>query len=536
MALDETMRKTISDAMLLTRTGGEVSISEGDRRMIALYDNGIAIVARGERWSSEVKMILGTAKRSGYEFSEFLERSVPEILDLYSEHAKTGLDTPVVQIDIERQAELAAILRQAAQENASDLRIRIVPRYAEMRVRVFGRMRDFGSRRAEDGQALIKAAFAAASDLGANQSDLSPQQGALTRASGLLPPGVDLIRLQYSPTSERRGSLSMRLKYHARAGETEIDSLGYDPDQIKDIALMRKRTNGLYMLAGKVSSGKTTTLQRILNRMYDEKHGEISIYTAEEPVELDVPSAVQVPVKVLQDGYDGFVEIMKASMRSDPNVIVVGEIRSTETAQLAIRAVKTGHALWSTIHAASALGILDRLLDLGVGRYELGDPEVVRGLIYQRLVGTMCPACRITLEEGLRREAIEPDLAERLCALTGKHGRQLFLRGPGCDHCQLGLSGRTVVAETILADETLLTHFYNQDRAAMRRYWLQPKSEGGMGGIPVLHHALAKVGAGICDINEVEEEVDLLSTYESRFPHMKARLLKDIRRMEGKNG
>lgn len=115
----------------------------------------------------------------------------------------------------------------------------------------------------------------------------------------------------------------MRLKYEAPANEIEIDHLGYNAQQISDIATMRRRTNGMYILAGKVSSGKSTTLQRVLNKMFIDKLREITMYTIEEPVELDLPGAIQVPVRSGQNGVDGFTEAMKASLRSDPNVIVM---------------------------------------------------------------------------------------------------------------------------------------------------------------------------------------------------------------------
>lgn len=389
-------------------------------------------------------------------------------------------------------------------------------------------MKDLGTRATDEGMALIKATFAVASDLAGTSSDLSFQQGALTTRSGLLPPKVELVRLQYSPTSDGRGALVMRLKYEAPSDEIEIDHLGYNAQQISDISIMRRRTNGMYVLAGKVSSGKSTTLQRVLNKMFLEKLREITTYTIEEPVELDLPGAIQVPVKKNADGTDGLVEAMKASLRSDPNVIVMGETRSAETGNLAVQAVLTGHALWTTVHAGSALGILDRFIDLGIPAWKLQDPTVVRGLVYQRLAGVICPHCRITFREAVKRGQLDRETAIKLCDLFQTSPNDLYVRGPGCDHCKLGLSGRTVVAETVLTDPKLLEHFAKAERTEMKEYWLRPVEEGGLGGVPVLHHALSKVGAGLCDINEVEEEVDLLSTYERDYMHLSDRLRRDV--------
>ena len=513
-------------AELLTREGGPVSLSESQRRRIALFDNGIAAITVGDRWSPEVKHVLNTAQRRGYKFEDFPEVEPTTLLDLYTTDTSDDANAPALELD--RQVDLAEILRQAGSERASDVHIRVLKRYAEIRIRVYGRVKDLGSREPEEGMALIKATFAVASDLAGTSSDMSFQQGALTARSGLLPPKVEMVRLQYSPTSDGRGALVMRLKYEAPANEIEIDHLGYNAQQISDISTMRKRTNGMYILAGKVSSGKSTTLQRVLNKMFIDKQREISMYTIEEPVELDLPGAIQVPVKKSPDGTDGFVEAMKASLRSDPNVIIMGETRSTETGNLAVQAVMTGHALWTTVHAGTALGILDRFIDLGVPAWKLQDPTVIRGLVYQRLAGVICPHCRITYREAVERGQLEPELSDKLCALFGKKDTELHARGDGCEKCKLGLSGRTVVAETVLTDPILLEHFAKSERIEMREYWLRPIEQGGLGGLPVLHHALSKVGAGLCDINEVEEEVDLFSAYERDFMHLQDRLRKDV--------
>ncbi|MCW3782573.1 GspE/PulE family protein [Defluviimonas salinarum] len=524
------LKEKIGDADLLTREGGPIQITEGQRRQVALFSNGLAAIAIGERWSAEVKMLLTSARKKNYEFTQFIEVETPTILDLYKDSDPESGKAQA--LELERQVDLADLIRQAGSDRASDIHIRVLKKYTEIRIRVFGRVKDLGSRKSDEGMALIKAAFAVASDLGTNSSDLSFQQGALTAKSNLLPPKVEMVRLQYSPTSDGRGALVMRLKYEAPANEIEIDHLGYNAQQISDISTMRKRTNGMYVLAGKVSSGKSTTLQRVLNKMFVDKHREISMYTIEEPVELDLPGAIQVPVKKNPDGTDGFVEAMKASLRSDPNVIVLGETRSTETAKLAVQAVMTGHALWTTVHAGAALGILDRLTDLGVESWKLEDPTVVRGLVYQRLTGVMCKGCRITFRQGMKNGSLEPELGEKLMNLFAKGPDELYVRGDGCPKCKLGLGGRTVVAETVLTDPKLLELYSKGDRIGMREYWLRPVDDKGLGGVPVLHHALSKVGAGLCDINEVEEEVDLFSIYERDFMFLRPRLLEDVRILE----
>lgn len=502
--------------------------------MIAIYANGVALVSKPDRWSGRVKSILNLARNAGWAVSTVVEVETARIIEIYTRAHAEGQDAGRALTDgVTRQRQLAELLGHAARLGANDLQIRVLRLNTEIRVRIHGRMTDLDYRSPEDGASLIKAALAVAADQGSASSDLAFQQGALTPSSGLLPRGVELVRLQYSPTSENRSALVMRLKYRSDPKEIEIDSLGYAAHHIRDIAVMRRRTNGLYLLAGKVSSGKSTTLQRTLNKMMIEKDREISMFIIEEPKELDIPGAIQVVAKPQPDGTDGFSAGMWAALRSDPNVIVLGEIRTERIATLAMEVIGSGHAVWSTIHAGSAFGILDRLLDLKVPREDLTRPDLKGGLVYQRLCGVMCPHCRRDLPTGLRERTVSHELAKGALRLFDLPPEQLFLRGNGCERCRTGLIGRTVVAETVELTPELLVMLRDGKREEMRQHWVTPKEAGGMGGLPVLHHALVKVGAGLCDMNEVEEEVDLLSVYERDYQALIPRLRADVAAMRG---
>ena len=515
---------------LVSGPGCALEVPIADRRLIAVFQGGLAVVARGSRWSPEVKAVLDRAFRAELDVHRIVEDESENILKAYElsgnpEHPDSGQRSR-----IERQRDLRRIIAQAALERASDIHFRVLPGYCEIRIRVHGRLRPLTNRAPEEGVALVNAAFAVSSDQGASAGASSFMNGALTKSSGLLPPGVDLARLQYSPATGHRPFLVMRLKYSTGMGEAGIEELGYLPRQIEDLAIMRRRTTGLYLLAGKVSSGKTTTLQQLLTTMVREKSHEISAFAIEEPVELDVAGAVHVAVvpRANQSRSEAFVEAVKATLRSDPNVVVLGELRDRELAAHAIELAMTGHALWSTVHAGSALGILDRLSDLGVEPWKLADPTIVRGLVYQRLVGTICSRCRITYTDAIHREILDVELARLVVQLTGRSSDQLHVRGSGCQACQKGLSGRSVVAETILPDPTLLDLYLRGDRVGMRDHWLMPERQGGSGGSPVMHHAMIKVGLGHCDINEIEEEVDLVRTYARDFGRHASMLGTDV--------
>jgi type II secretory ATPase GspE/PulE/Tfp pilus assembly ATPase PilB-like protein len=528
LGAQESFLQMAGDWDLVTGTGKPVEVSRDLRRSIAVFGNGVAVIARGMRHTAEVKSVLDRARHAGVAFRHYREADVPVLLAIYERLDVRLGPTARDLLDLERQRDLARLFEEAAAERASDIHMRVLPTHTELKIRVNGRMRALVAMSPEIGQAMIRAAFAVASGQGATGTDSTFQQGALGNRSGLLPPNVEMIRLQYTPTSDQRGALVMRLKYIGSNGDTDVDALGYAPEQVADLRNMRLKTNGMYILAGKVSSGKTTTLQRCLNAMYVEKRGEISIYAAEDPKELELDGAIQAQISAGHSATEAFRTAMKAALRSDPNVIVLGEIRSSELAEMAMEAAKTGHALWSTVHAGSALGILNRLINLGVDREDLKDPRTVGGLIYQRLIGVMCRHCRVSFPEAVADGVLDGDLAVRFARLTGQRLGDLFVRGRGCPRCQAGLTGRTVVAETIRPDAALLEIYMDRSRLEAEKYWLAPREGGGLGGAPVLHHALAKAGAAIADINEIQEEVDLLETYEREFASLTDRLRRDI--------
>ena len=524
----ENIAELASDWGLASGPGTSIELGPGQRKTIAIFKNGIVLVAEGQRHSADAKMVMDKARRLGLRLTEVKELKTNLIEQVYAGVEPKRASINWKSLGLDRQKSLARIISEASQLGASDVHLRVLDTHTEVKVRVNGRMRELGNEPASDGQEMIRAAFAVSTGQGASGTDSTFQQGAMFQKSGLLPGNVEMLRLQYSPTSDQRGALVMRLKYVGKNTDTDVDSLGYSQQQSIDLKNMRLKTNGMYIFAGKVSSGKTTTLQRCLNAMYLDKKKEISIYAAEDPKELELLGAIQAQITAGQSANDAFKMAMKAALRSDPNVIVLGEIRSEELTSMAVEAAKTGHALWSTVHAGSALGILNRLINLGADREDLKDARTVGGLIYQRLIGVLCPNCKVPLPVAVKTSLVEEDLALRLVKLTAQNPHDVFCRGPGCSSCFMGLAGRTVVAETIRPDARLLETYMDSSRIEAERYWIKPKEEGGLGGAPVMHHALVKVGAGIVDINEVQEEVDLLESYERDLSYLTERLRTEI--------
>jgi len=517
-----------ADWEMISGPGQTMDVGPQMRGVVALFKNGVMVVATGQRHRPQIKAISDRARHFGIARVVTLEAEKDFLDRLYQSFGSSRPKSNWRALELERQKSLARIVHEAAEMRASDIHMRVLEDYTEIKIRVNGRMMEIGQEPSQDGQEMIRAAFAVAQGQGASGTDSTFQQGAMFANSGLLPENVEMLRLQYTPTSEQRGTLVMRLKYVSKSFETDVDSLGYSKRQATDLKNMRLKTNGMYIFAGKVSSGKTTTLQRCLNAMFLDRRKEISIYAAEDPKELELLGAIQAQINAGENAVSAFKDAMKAALRSDPNVIVLGEIRSEELTSMAIEAAKTGHALWSTVHAGSALGILNRLINLGADREDLKDPRTVGGLIYQRLLGVMCPHCRVPVDQALEREAIDPELANRFGSITGRTLDQLYVQGRGCDKCFKGLKGRTVVAETIRPDARLLEMYMDESRIKAEQYWLTDMDEGGLGGAPVMHHAMIKAGAGVCDIDEVQGEVDLLESYERELSHLIPRLRREI--------
>lgn len=557
-AISEEIKKQIGDSILVTKPDGKVPISENDKRSVAIFDNGVVIVALGEKNSESIRATMKSARQMGImvSVSNIIEMRPEQILSIHESYGKDE-EPENTETQVRRQAEAKAIIMAAVQRKASDIHIIVGKKgHTNIWFRSYGRRMRYRTMDNVDAMMMIEAIFAVARDA-VGESSLNLRQAALDGESGLLPRSLQMIRLQYTPQNNRRGALVMRLIPYSSAADNDISKLGYSDQHLIDFAKMRKRTNGMYILAGKVSSGKTTTLQRTLNTMYLEKNREILIFTIEDPVELELEDAIQMVATAQPDPHnkgktiDGFEAGISSLLRSDANVGVLGEVRLASTAKRAVEAVMTGHALWTTVHTGSALRILGRLLDLGVEPYKLSDPDIIAGLIYQRLVGTICPTCRIRMDHGHKLGIIKKELALQTMKVTGKKPNELWLRGNGnvpdfgkdpslwetCPaKCMSGLNGRTVVAEVVMPDEKLLADFARtKDQVAAREYWSKPEAEGGLGGKPTIHHALTKVGAGMIDINEVEEEVNFVSSYIREYGHLIPTLQKDIVEMIERN-
>ncbi len=224
-----------------------------------------------------------------------------------------------------------------------------------------------------------------------------------------------------------------------------LESLGFEEEDLKKIKSLIFQPYGMMLVTGPTGSGKTTTLYSVLNILNDTSR---NIITVEDPVEYELDGINQTAVNV-RAGYT-FATAIRHILRQDPDVIMIGEIRDLETAEIAIQAALTGHMVFSTLHTNSAPGAITRLLDMNVEPFLIG--SAVIGVLAQRLVRRLCPACRkeIPLSETAKAEIMD-SLPEDL------KDKELTVAVPvGCEKCHnLGYSGRVNISEILVVDDTI---------------------------------------------------------------------------------
>ncbi len=271
----------------------------------------------------------------------------------------------------------------------------------------------------------------------------------------------------------------------------KIEDLGFFKDTERQFVRLLHRSNGIILVTGPTGSGKTTTLYAALNRI---KNPSVKIITVEDPVEYNIEGINQMHVNPKR-GLT-FANGLRSIVRQDPDIIMVGEIRDYETAEIAIRAALTGHLVFSTLHTNNASGAVTRLLDMGVDPYLISSS--LAGVLAQRLIRMNCPKCR---------EPYDPD--SEMLYLSGleiPEGMQL-VKGIGCEHCRnQGYKGRSGLFELIVLNDQLRELILTRPSASQVHQTAGIKS--------LREYGLEKVKQGVTTIEEivrVTQEDEILS-------------------------
>jgi type IV pilus assembly protein PilB len=238
--------------------------------------------------------------------------------------------------------------------------------------------------------------------------------------------------------------------------QLSLDRVGLRDDELETVRSIIKRPNGIVVVTGPTGSGKTTTLYAALQELNDPA---TKILTAEDPVEYDIDGLIQCQVNMDQELT--FARLLRSFLRQDPDIILVGEIRDLETAQIAIQASLTGHLVFTTLHTNDAPSSVLRMQDLGVENFLL--TATVEAIVAQRLVRRICTHCK---EEYQPSEEQLMELALRPGDVEGR----TFFRGRGCDQCnRSGYRGRMALFEIMRMDDTTRELIMQQASTAVLR-------------------------------------------------------------------
>jgi general secretion pathway protein E len=265
----------------------------------------------------------------------------------------------------------------------------------------------------------------------------------------------------------------------------DFEALGFDDSQLPTFLECLFRPHGIVLVTGPTGSGKTTTLYAALTRLNSP---DSKILTAEDPVEYVLNGVNQVQMK--PDIGLTFATALRSFLRQDPDIMMIGEIRDLETAQIAVQAALTGHLVLSTVHTNDAASAMTRLLDMGIEHYLL--TSTINAVLAQRLVRRLCPECREAYEP-------EPALIARLEIGALANGKPVLYRPVGCPACNgSGYSGRTMILELMVTDDTIRSLVLRRAEAR------EIQAAAVQAGMQTMYaHGMRKALAGITTFEEI---------------------------------
>ncbi len=498
---------------LLTATAAPMELSKDMQNLIAYFSGGEIIISRTHRYDGRVITYLELLKNQGKKILNPFYSDLGLISNIYKTNfAKQGgvSDKSKLNFDNQMQKDFVDIIAKAAALKVSDIHIEVADQTTVF-FRQDGSIQPVMEYNSGWGESFVRAAFASADISNSNYAQneyQSAQKDGRTPLHGTkdlyLPDDVIAVRMQFNPIAFGTQYVVMRLLYdNPSVGiKTEQEFGGYEQ---KLLMRLRSFPTGLVVVAGPTSSGKSMTLVRNMSMMLRERNYEINLITVEDPAEQKIFGAHQMPVVNAnneEQREEKFTEALAAALRSDPDTLMVGEIRTLSAAQLTIKGALSGHNVWTTLHANSAMAALTRLLDIGIESFKLKDETMMRGLISMRLFKKLCPNCR----ENLSSHTNRPEY-KRVIDAFGELGlNQVYTKGSGCEHCSgTGTVGRTKAGEIIITDNEFLRLALAGDTAGAVRYWLEV-----LNGRTLKEAATELMLRGIIGVEELERWVGLI--------------------------
>jgi len=414
----------------------------------------------------DLKSIPSKVNLEQFDVSAFSKEKIREMF-------KTG-KVPTAEVMVEE------IILRAVKAGATDLHFE--PAETELRVRI-------GS------EGVIKKLIHLPKEIAENLSSVLKTKGTLNAFEKKKPQegrfsiniGMHQFDIRISTVPVMFGERMALRILEKNAKVANLEELGFSPSNLDKMRKLIRRPNGLFLVCGPASSGKSTTIYAAVN---DIQTTEKNIITVENPIEykLDYASQVSTPA----DKTFTFADALRSILRQNPNIIMLGEIRDVETGIVAAEAALTGNLVLSTILANDAIGAIYRLLSMGVPPYWLASTLI--GVVHQLLVRKICTSCK---------EECKPSEIEKGSLMSVFTGQTKCFRGHGCEKCGgMGYSGRTAIHEILIINDEIRDLIYQNESL------IKIKEAARSSGFEnIFEDAIAKVSAGITSISELARTI-----------------------------
>lgn len=390
--------------------------------------------------------------------------------------------TPIVDI-------VNYILVTASKKNASDIHFDPADNHMKVRFRIDGKLDTFTIVPNSAKQNLV-ARIKIMAGMNITETRL-PQDGAIRNVIE----GISLdMRVSSLPT-KRGEKIVVRIMDYSMSLKG-LESLCFNDINYKKILKMISEPNGIILVTGATGSGKSTTVYSLLQRLNTD---DTNLITVEDPVEMEIEGMNQVQVNS-EIGLS-FATVLRSILRQDPNVIMIGEIRDSETAKIAVRASITGHLVLSTIHTNNSLSTIERLLDMDVERYLLA--SALEGIISQKLARKLCDKCkRLRPTNNYEKNLFR--------TILGLEVSQVY-EPVGCPECSFGFKGRVALHEVLLINQDIRDAISNEVSKEQLRNLVYNKDV-----ITMVQDGFYKILAGFTTITEVLKLIDLDDEMEQK--------------------
>ena len=475
------------------------------------------------------------------------------------------------------QAIIREIFENAAKRMASDIHIEVRGNFCSVVFRLNGNLTSITEYSRADGEALQRAIYQGYSKGDASYTRHIYQAAQIQHDedpnTNVVPGAIEALRMQRGPLYPDGEYTVLRLLYRKRRqtdagpqagrrasgtgpedrgrvrpppgtqpklghGLQIFEEFGYTHDQALILARCTRAPEGMVVFSGPTGSAKSSALKVALefqHTLYPQK----SIFTIEDPPEYEITGAKQLAVLNAHGEAarkSGFSEALRVVLRSDPDILMVGEIRDEATAGAALDAVITGHQMWTTVHAMDPYLIITRLLRFGLDMRDFLDATILRALVGQRLIGVVCKHCAVPLEghEHLLDEDILKPI-HALCARSGQSPAQIRLRPPAevtrqCTHCHgTGIGGRKIVSEVVEVDDEFIARIRDGTGVNGARTWTRARP----GHISILRHGIHRMFAGEADPREI---ISIVGNLNAEAPDDPAILATPVERPGGDPG